>query len=205
MRTRLKKWARPYIEAHPERISVELKEDDLFLYTSNLYMEIGSGRGAFALAMAPRLGGLYLALERDVSMAATLARSADEQGVEGIKVIANDFDVVSPVLKDSSVDRIFLNFSDPWPKKKHAKRRLTYVDRLKEMGRILKKGGEIRFKTDNLNLYQSTLENIREDLFEIVLKTEDYAFDEVDDVMSEYERRFREQNHPICRIILRRR
>ena len=104
--------------------------------------------------------------------------------------------------KDESVEGIFLNFSDPWPKKRHAKRRLTSNSFLLEYYRILKKGAKLIFKTDNLDLFNYSLEVISESPFKLVDANRDYDGLDTFDATTEYERNFRELGQPIYRLIL---
>jgi tRNA (guanine-N7-)-methyltransferase len=101
-----------------------------------------------------------------------------------------------------SLDCIYLNFSDPWPKARHAKRRLTYKTFLDKYYSLLKKGGKIIMKTDNLGLFEYSLESIKEhNKFKLVEYTFDYEFDGSKDGMSEYERKFREIGTKINRLV----
>ena len=109
---------------------------------------------------------------------------------------------MTPTIKDESVEGIFLNFSDPWPKKRHAKRRLTSNSFLLEYYRILKKGAKLIFKTDNYDLFTYSLEVINESPFKLV--EANYSYDGKDpfDACTEYEQSFRELGQPIYRLIL---
>ena len=98
---------------------------------------------------------------------------------------------------------MFLNFSDPWPKKRHAKRRLTYEGFISRYVRILEKGGEIRFKTDNDELYEFSKESFSNSSLTIVSDIYDYDGKDEEDVPTEYEIRKREAGLKIHRIILR--
>ncbi|MCF0113631.1 MAG: tRNA (guanosine(46)-N7)-methyltransferase TrmB, partial [Bacilli bacterium] len=121
-----------------------------------------------------------------------------------VRLTNADFDFVVEDAPELRFDVIYLNFSDPWPKKKHAKRRLTFLPRLKKILSLLKEEGELRIKTDNDILYAFTLEQIA--LLEGYIMTvneEDYVFDAENDSMSEYESAFREEGKKIHRIILK--
>ncbi|MCR4561632.1 MAG: tRNA (guanosine(46)-N7)-methyltransferase TrmB [Bacilli bacterium] len=201
MRGRYKKWAVPYLNDHPEFVIDKIDLTDEFYACENLYLEIGAGKGDFVLGMAKKVPGNYLALERDVSICATLAKKVEEEKLDNIKVSSIDFDVLYEELKKLKFKRIYLNFSDPWPKKRQWKRRLTTRDRLSKMYELLLDGGELRIKTDNDSLYEFTIEEAKETKFTNILNLEDYPFDEENDVMSEYERRFRGLGNKIHRLI----
>lgn len=101
------------------------------------------------------------------------------------------------------VSRIYLNFSDPWPKDRHAKRRLTSIEYLKRYNEILKADGDIQFKTDNLPLFTFSLEQIEGAGWKVVDKTFDLKHSKIAEgnVMTEYEERFSAKGNPICKLI----
>ena len=109
---------------------------------------------------------------------------------------------MTPTINSDSVEGIFLNFSDPWPKKRHSKRRLTSESFLNEYYRILKKGAKLIFKTDNYDLFTYSLEIVQTSPFKLV--EANYSYDGKDsfDATTEYEANFRSQNMPIYRLIL---
>ncbi len=202
MRARHKKWAAPFLNDHPEFYLDEIKGEDPFFKSSPLYLEIGSGKGDFIIQMAAKHPGNYLALEREISVLGTLGKKLAESGLTNVKVRGADFDKVYEELKGISFDAIYLNFSDPWPKKKHWKRRLTTKERLCLMSALLKEDGRFLIKTDNDSLYEFTLEQAPLAGLKIAYSTDDYLFDEENDAMSEYERNFRSEGKKIHRIIL---
>jgi tRNA (guanine-N7-)-methyltransferase len=202
VRARRKKWAVPYLEEHPEIVIDHFAKEDPFNETPDLYLEIGAGKGDFVIAMAQR-GGHYIALERDDSIAGLLAKKVLASGLANIRVFPCDFDYGYESLKEGRFAKIFLNFSDPWPKKRHWKRRLTTVNRLKQMDTLLQAGGTLVFKSDNDDLYLYTKEQAPLAGFAIVLDQPDYVFDPADDAMSEYEKNFRALGKPIHRLVLK--
>lgn len=202
MRARHKKWAAPFLSDHPEFYLDKIDGEDPFFRASPLYLEIGSGKGDFILQMAAKHPGNYLALEREISVLGTLGKKLAESGLNNVKVRGGDFDKVYEEMKGIAFDAIFLNFSDPWPKKKHWKRRLTTKERLAQMATLLKEGGRFLIKTDNVSLYQFTLEQAPLAGLKIISFTEDYLFDEQSDAMSEYEKNFRAEGKKIHRIVL---
>lgn len=202
MRGRYKAWAAPYLSAHPEVVLGSLNKNDPFFANAPLYLEIGAGKGDFVLQMAAK-GGYYLALERDVSIAGTLAKRVVESGLGNIRVMAADFDALLESFAGFSFAGIFLNFSDPWPKKKHWKRRLTTRGRLSEYEKLLVPGGTLAIKSDNESLYEFTKEEALSTSLTLVDDQPAYVFDEASDAMSEYERNFRSQGLPIHRLVYR--
>ena len=105
-------------------------------------------------------------------------------------------------IPDNSIEGIFLNFSDPWPKKRHHKRRLTAISYLNNYYRVLKPQGRLVIKTDNPDLFAFTLENLAETKFKTISQTDNYMDYDPFDTMTEYEQSFREEGVPIHRLVL---
>ena len=199
MRTKFKPWAEPFINEHTE---VTCPFDKLNDY-KNYYLEIGSGKGQFLLDMAKKFPELtFIGVERNVTCAGFIAKKLVENEISNAKLVYADAGQITPSINSDSVEGIFLNFSDPWPKKRHTKRRLTSESFLNEYYRILKKGAKLIFKTDNYDLFTFSLEIISNSPFKLV--EANYSYDGKDefDATTEYEANFRAQNMPICRLIL---
>jgi tRNA (guanine-N7-)-methyltransferase len=201
VRARHKRWAEPYLEEHPDIVILNLADHASFFASSPLYLEIGAGKGDFVLTMAEK-GGNWVALERETSICGLLSKKVVESGKTNILVYPSDFDAAAEPLKPYAFDGIYLNFSDPWPKKKHWKRRLTTAARLFMMASLLKVGGHLAFKSDNLDLYEFTKEEASKVAgLRLVLDQPNYDFDAANDAMSEYERNFRSQGLAIHRLV----
>lgn len=199
MRTKFKAWAEPFINEHPEVMCLFDKLNDVGSY----YLEIGSGKGQFLLDMALKFPKLkFIGVEKNVTCAGFTAKKLVDNQISNAKLVFADAQQMTPSIKDDSVEGIFLNFSDPWPKKRHTKRRLTSELFLKEYYRILKKGAKLIFKTDNYDLFTYSLEIIQSSDFKLV--EANYSYDGKDnfDATTEYEANFRSQNMPIYRLIL---
>lgn len=205
MRSRFKSWAKPYLSAHPEFVLSSLKDDSNFFAYPFLELEIGSGKGAFILKKAINHPSInYLALERDVSISGILGKKIEESQLTNIRLICADLDNIFVDLSEKKFQTIYLNFSDPWPKKKHAKRRLTFAKRLINIASLLQDGGYIYFKTDNDGLYEFTLEEANKvPSIKIIKKEDDYQTLDNDDEMTEYEESFRKEGKSIHRIIFK--
>ena len=159
MRTKYKPWAKPYLEEHTEVMCPFDKLNDYKDY----YLEIGSGKGQFLLEMAQKYPNLtFIGVEMNVTCAGFTAKKLVENEISNAKLVHANAAVMMPTIKDNSVEGIFLNFSDPWPKKRHTKRRLTSNTFLLEYYRILKSGGKLIFKTDNLDLFNYSLMTSKE-------------------------------------------
>ncbi len=204
MRGRFKKWASPYLEGHGELVLKEINTEDSFWKANDLRLEVGSGKGDFVIGMAKKNPSAnFLAIEKETSIAGILAKKVVESELSNIRVINGDFDILLPELQKLKFNVVYLNFSDPWPKKRHEKRRLTNRKRLEQFASLLKDDGELRVKTDNDSLYAYSLEEIVFSPFEIYLNEENYVFDEENDVASEYEKNFRSQGKSIHRILMK--
>ena len=201
MRARRKKWLSPYLESHPGLSFDSLSLDDPFLKEAPLYLEIGSGKGDFLLGISKIEKGHYLGIEKVAQVVAIAEKKRAEENNEDVRFLIADIDFALEKLKDLRFKVIFLNFSDPWPKKCHAKRRLTYAPRLERIISILDDNGELRIKTDNEGLYEFTLEQVEKLPLTQIYATTDYSFDNEHDAMSEYERAFREEGKNIFRLI----
>lgn len=203
MRARHKKWAAPFLEEHPELVFTSIDPSSSF-WKGPLYLEIGAGKGDFSISFAAKYPDRHLlALERDVSIAGLFAKKAIAASTTNLRIAPMDFDMIFEGIKDFRFERIYLNFSDPWPKKKHWKRRLTTSSRLIEMASLLCENGEIRFKSDNDVLYAFTKDEAPKANLLITDDEADYPFDESDDFLTEYEKAFRSEGKPIHRLIMR--
>lgn len=199
MRTKFKPWAEPYINEHKE---VMCSFDDLSNYDS-YYLEIGSGKGQFLVDMAKKFPNLtFIGVERNVTCSGFTAKKLVENEIKNAKLVFADAAQMMPSIKDGSIETIFLNFSDPWPKKRHTKRRLTSESFLSEYYRVIKKGGKLIFKTDNYDLFTYTLEIINVSSFKLIEANYSYDGSDPFDTQTEYEMNFRSKGMPIYRLIL---
>lgn len=201
MRVKYRPWAEPYLNEHPE---VQIALDEVKKLTS-FDMEIGSGKGAFIIKMARKNPHrFYVAIERNVSCAGFIAKCLVEEEIKNVKLLYIDGQVVLDELNEGVVDILYLNFSDPWPKKRHTKRRLTYNTMIDKYAKVIKKDGLLRFKTDNDDLYEFSKETFTHPSFIKLIEEDDYDGKDPLDEMSEYEIKKREMSLKIHRIILKR-
>ena len=203
MRTKFKAWTVPYLEEHKE---VLIKAEELPALSYPYCLEIGSGKGQFLIDMARKFPSLnFVGVERNTTCAGITAKKLVEaEDVKNAKLVFDNADVVLMNLKDESVDNIFLNFSDPWPKKRHWKRRLSAPSYLNNYYRILKTGGRLIIKTDNVDLFGFTKEMLEGSKFILESITDNYErlADEFD-AETEYEKSFREEGIAIHRVVVR--
>ena len=162
-----------------------------------VYLEIGAGKGGFAVGMVkqnPEV--MYFAMERVTDCIVLAAERAKKEGIGGnLKFIIDTADNLTRIFAPGTVDAIFLNFSDPWSKKGYAKRRLTHARYLAVYMQLLKDGGILRFKTDNVGLFDFSLEQLKEVGLEPRKLTRDLHSSEWNDgnVVTEYEAAFSAQ------------
>ena len=174
-----------------------------------LCLEIGCGKGNFAVGMAEKNPDCnFIAMERvrDVCcIALEKAMACKETRSDNLRFIIGDADNLDEWFPEHSVDRLYLNFSDPWPKAGHAKRRLTHKNYLARYKRLLKEGGLLIFKTDNVGLFDFSLESFAEFGLEILWQTRDLHNSEraEGNVMTEYEKNFSEKGFTINSAIVR--
>ena len=203
MRTKYKQWAVDYVDEHPDIALQKFDKNDKFFQEKPVIFEIGSGKGDFISAISlahPEYN--YLAIEKVKTVAGIMCKKLVEQGNENVKVFPWSVELIFDSIDEGFVNSIYLNFSDPWPKKKHEKRRITYLSFLNDYYRILREGGHLYFKTDIDDLYLYTREEIKLTKFKVVSDEENYEFDSETDYITEYENKFRSVGKSIHRIIL---
>ena len=174
-------------------------------------IEIGMGKGRFLLNMAKTYPNInFIGIERYSSVLLRAVEKFDTEefsDLPNIRFVCMDARELPEVFAESEVDRIYLNFSDPWPKDRHAKRRLESRQFLARYDQILKKDGTIEFKTDNRALFDFALEEVEAAGWTLKEKTFDLHADarlNEGNVMTEYEERFSAQGNPICKYIISR-
>ena len=196
MRTKFKPWAKPFLDEHQE---VQYKLEDLPII-KDLYLEIGSGKGAFLIGIAKLFPSrFFIGVEKNLTCSGYVAKKLVEEELPNAYLINADAEKVLEGLNEDSVNIIYLNFSDPWPKARHHKRRLTSSRFLSLYKKVLKEDGYILQKTDNYDLFLFSKETYLEEGFEIIEEDLDYQLKE-DDIMTEYEESFRNEGLPIYRM-----
>lgn len=183
---------------------------EVFGRTGEIYLEIGAGKGGFACEMARQNpDAFFYAMERIsdcVVLAAEKAKACADERPDNLRFLIDGADQLPLWFAPETVDRIYLNFSDPWRKKGYRKRRLTYRRYLAMYFTLLREGGVLRFKTDNVPLFDFTLEELTAVGLTPSLLTRDLHASPYREgnVMTEYERSFTEQGLPICMLEVRR-
>lgn len=172
-----------------------------------IHIEIGMGKGRFLMAMAkahPEVN--YVGIEKysSVLIRALEKMEQEENPPANLYFVRMDAEEIGKVFDQGEVERIYLNFSDPWPKDRHAKRRLTSREFLARYDRILCAGGQVEFKTDNRVLFDFSVESVKEAGWNLKAVTCDLHHDPKlmeGNVMTEYEERFSALGNPIHKLI----
>ncbi len=158
-----------------------------------IYLEIGCGKGQFITEHARRNPNCnYIAIEGQDSVIWRALQKVERMELTNLCFIRQYIDDIRDFFADGELEGLYLNFSDPWPKERHAKRRLTFHKKLKQYGQIVKKDGHIQFKTDNEGLFEFTLEQIAEAEMEILEMSRDLHNSEFaeNNIPTEYEDKF---------------
>lgn len=207
MRIRYKKWARPELEAssfyidNPEEVKEKWKEH--FENENPIHLELGCGKGQFIASKAINHQNInFIAIDLVDAMLGLAKRNVEEKykelGIEPKNIILTRFDIERILLilgKKDEVERIYINFCNPWPKGKHRKKRLTHTRQLEKYKEFLIPEGEIYFKTDDDDLFKSSLIYFEEAGFEIIQKTYDLHSEPIfeENIVTEHEKMFSEQ------------
>jgi len=179
---------------------------ELFGNEGEIHIEIGMGKGQFLHTLAgmnPHIN--YIGIEKYSSVLLRAIQKMEEQELPNLKFIRMDAETITEVFGEGEIDKIYLNFSDPWPKDRHAKRRLPSREFLARYNQILKKDGKLEFKTDNQGLFDFALEELEPAGWKAEAVTRDLHKDEVlvqNNVMTEYEEKFSSIGNPIYKYII---
>ncbi len=184
------------------------KWNEVFGNDNPIQIEVGMGKGRFIMDMAtlnPNIN--YVGIEKFSSVLIRGIQKQDELQLPNVKFIRMEAEQICDVFDKGEVDKIYLNFSDPWPKDRHAKRRLESREFLGRYNEILKKDGKVEFKTDNTDLFAFALEEVEPAGWKLDAVTHDLHNDAVmneGNVMTEYEEKFSSKGNPICKYIISR-
>lgn len=200
MRMRKIGWACEYLQqarCHVDPIQFKAH------WPAALAIEVGCGKGRFTAGMAQKNPDThFVAIEKNESAAGLAAKHLDETGLSNVSLIHGDASELDQWFKPHSISTIYLNFSDPWPKKRNAKRRLSSHTFLKQYQQLLSETGSVVMKSDNADLMAYSLLAFQEAGF--WLESADLNYDSSQhpqDVQTEYEEKFVEQGKPIYRFV----
>ena len=217
MRIRYKKWARPELEAssfyidNPEEHKGKWKE--VFKNNNPIHLELGCGKGQFIANLAVENPNInYIAIDLVDAMLGLAKRNVEEKykekNLEPKNIILTRFDIERIMLildEADEIERIYINFCNPWPKGKHRKKRLTHTRQLEKYKTFLKEHGEIYFKTDDDDLFDSSIKYFEETGFKIERLTRDLHSNNIfeNNIVTEHEIMFSEQGIKIKALIAR--
>ncbi|MBD5544615.1 MAG: tRNA (guanosine(46)-N7)-methyltransferase TrmB [Lachnospiraceae bacterium] len=182
------------------------RHQENFECSQPIHIEIGMGKGKFLHELAKQNPTInYIGIERYSSVLLRAIQKMEEEPLENLKFLCMDAKEISEVFAQEEVDRIYLNFSDPWPKDRHAKRRLPSREFLNRYDIILNKKGRLEFKTDNRELFEFALEELPFANWKAEAVTYDLHKDEKmcqGNIMTEYEEKFSAKGNPIYKYII---
>lgn len=207
MRLRHKPWAKDFMVEHPDVVIFEDEKvkdwKEIFGNENPIHVEVGTGKGQFVIGMAKANPDVnYIGIEHfDSVIVSALEKVIEAEKPSNLRLIRGNGANIEDLFTKGELDRLFLNFSDPWPKTRHAKRRLTHAAFLSRYENVLKNDGEIHFKTDNRKLFEYSLVSMSE--YGMILK--DVSLDlhaqmPEDNIMTEYEEKFSAKGQPIYRL-----
>ncbi|EOQ02095.1 tRNA (guanine-N(7)-)-methyltransferase [Bacillus cereus VDM021] len=189
-----------FVIGNPEERCGNWKE--VFGNDHPIHIEVGTGRGRFVYEMAkanPHIN--YIGIEKFTSVIVDALDRLIEEEVPNLKLINKDAEDLTVFFAEGEIDRVYLNFSDPWPKNRHEKRRLTYKTFLRNYEEVLVTGGEIHFKTDNQSLFEYSLMSMAEyGMLLTFLSLDLHNSDFEGNIMTEYEEKFSSKGHRIYRV-----
>ncbi|MCP0886746.1 tRNA (guanosine(46)-N7)-methyltransferase TrmB [Ligilactobacillus sp. WILCCON 0076] len=208
MRLRNKPWAKPLIAANPQWVITSPNEyrgkwQDRFPRKQPLYIEIGMGKGRFIIEMAQKHPEFnFIGIEMQTVATGIVLKKQLEVQLPNLQLICANGANLSEYFANSEVAGIYLNFSDPWPKKRQAKRRLTYKSFLSQYQQVLQVKGHLEFKTDNRGLFEYSLVSLNEYgmKFDKVWLDLHASPDIEQNTMTEYEEKFSAKGQPIYKI-----
>lgn len=181
----------------------------VFHNSNQIHIEVGMGKGRFLIQLAlqhPEIN--YIGIEKYSSVLFRAIQKMQNMGMDApdnLRFICTDAETLTEIFAPKEVSKIYLNFSDPWPKERHAKRRLTSKQFLQRYEQILEPHGTIEFKTDNKDLFDYSLNEIENSSWHLIARTYDLHHDEKlnkQNIMTEYEEKFSSNENPIYKFII---
>lgn len=208
MRLRNKPWAQDYIQAHPEVVianpeSRKGKWHEEFGNHNPVHVEVGTGKGQFVIGMArqnPHINYIGIELYDSVIVVA-LEKVLEQESLPNLRLLNVNGKDLTEYFEKGDISQVYLNFSDPWPKTRHAKRRLTHPNFLTLYKELMPEGGEVHFKTDNRGLFEYSLMSMTDFGMKLQFVSLDlHANEPEDNVRTEYEEKFAAKGQPIYRL-----
>ena len=200
---RNKPWAFDYLESNAHLVDINneyaKKIKDFFPVDRELHIEVGTGMGTFITTLASRNPDInYVGIELDKNVMIRVVEKVKEHDLDNLRLVLLDANTITDYFNSDEVDKIYLNFSDPWPKNRHAKRRLTHSGFLSSYKEILKDDSIIEFKTDNRGLFEFSLQSMNAfDMRFQALNLDVHDNEPEDNIRTEYEEKFSSRGHKI--------
>jgi tRNA (guanine-N7-)-methyltransferase len=212
LRQRNKPWADEFLQENTHLVTPNPSEhknkwQEVFGNNNPIHVEIGTGKGQFIVGMAKQYPNInFIGIELAKSIIVTAAQKVQDSGQGNIRLIQENAENLNEIFESNEVSTIYLNFSDPWPKNRHEKRRLTFRAFLERYENVLDPDGELIFKTDNRGLFEYSLVSFSE--YEMLLKEislDLHKLQDPENVMTEYEEKFSAKGQPIyrCKAVFR--
>ncbi len=199
LRVRKKKWAKPELEKDfkvifsPSEFKGKWKE--LFGNDYPIHLELGCGKGNFINQLADRNKNInYIVIDEYHELLVYVLRKLNEHNLNNVRIIPMDIQNILSLFDQDEIERIYLNFCNPWPNRRHHKRRLTHMNFLKKYQTFLKNESEVWFKTDDGNLFEDSLNYFNDSGFKELHRTYDLYQDVFEEnIVTEYEEKFTKQ------------
>lgn len=207
MRLRNKPWAQDKLDAYPQFVpknpeEFKAKWQSRFAQEQPIHIEVGSGKGQFIMGMAKAHPNInYIAIELQTSVIVTILEKQIEEQLPNVQILHGNGSELSAYFAPAEISLAYLNFSDPWPKSRHAKRRLTSPNFLGQFESVLPSNGQIHFKTDNQGLFEYSLESMSEyGMYFKNISLDLHKSKNEDNIMTEYEEKFSARGNRIYRL-----
>ncbi|WP_096202633.1 tRNA (guanosine(46)-N7)-methyltransferase TrmB [Bacillus sp. FJAT-45350] len=206
MRLRNKPWAKDMIAQNPTIVvpnPVEMAGKWKYLFENNnpIHIEVGTGKGQFLTGMGQANPDInYIGIEKYDSVIITALERVKDNNIQNVKFLNEDVAELTIFFAEGELERVYINFTDPWPKNRHEKRRLTYEAFLKLYEQVMGEKGEIHFKTDNQGLFEYSLHSFSK--YGLILNNVSLDLHKSDfegNIMTEYEQKFSEKGMRIYR------
>ncbi|HJB78642.1 MAG TPA: tRNA (guanosine(46)-N7)-methyltransferase TrmB [Candidatus Nosocomiicoccus stercorigallinarum] len=208
MRMRNKPWAMDFLKENNHIVDIDgsyknnIKE--FFNNDNDIHIEVGTGMGQFITTLAkenPDINFVGIEIEKNVLI--RVLEKVLEEGLKNVRLLLYDANLLDEYFNEDEVSKIYLNFSDPWPKNRHEKRRLTYESFLSQYKKILNDTGTLQFKTDNRGLFEYSLISLNQfgtKFLEVNLDLHDD--EDEDNIRTEYEEKFSSKGFKIYKIVI---
>jgi len=207
MRLRHVKGAKDLIASMPKLIIDNINNDfidldKLFLKDFPIHIEIGMGKGKFIYTLAKENPNInFIGIERFDSVIVRALEKVIEEPLDNLVLLRTDASDLRDIFSSNSIERVYLNFSDPWPKDRHAKRRLTHKNFLNIYKDVLKENCELHFKTDNTDLFQFSVEELKKYPMNITyIELDLHESDFEGNIMTEFEEKFSKLGNKIHKL-----